>query len=74
MKICCTLCVAYHKLNGVFHYFIMKVKEVLNNFSHVYAINLTMTTCVTTCFAYFTMFFDALSSLLIDSNVSLREK
>jgi hypothetical protein len=33
----------------------MKLKEVLNKFYHVYAINVTMTTCVTTFLAYFTM-------------------
>jgi hypothetical protein len=33
----------------------MKVKEVLNIFSHVYAINVIVTACVTTCFAYFSM-------------------
>jgi heme/copper-type cytochrome/quinol oxidase subunit 1 len=55
MKIPHILCVAYYKLNGVHHYFIMRVKEVLNRFFHVYAINVTVTTCVTTFLAYFTM-------------------
>ncbi len=48
MKFFHILCVAYYKFNGVHHYFIMNVKEVLNRFSHVYVINVTMTTCVTT--------------------------
>ncbi len=54
MKILHVLYVAYHKLNGV-HCFIMKIKEVLNRFFHVYVVNVTMTTCVTTFLAYFTM-------------------
>ncbi len=52
MKIPHILCVAYHKFNEVHHYFIMKVKEILNNFFHVYAINMTMIACVTTFWAY----------------------
>ncbi len=34
----------------------MKVKEVLNSFFHVYAVNMIMTACVTTFLAHFTMF------------------
>jgi len=34
----------------------MKVKEVLNSFFHVYTINMTITACVTTFLADFTMF------------------
>jgi hypothetical protein len=41
-KILLTLCVTNHKLNGEHHYFIMKVKENLNRFFHVYAINVTV--------------------------------
>jgi hypothetical protein len=33
----------------------MKVKQVLDRFFHVYAMNVTMTTCVITSLAYFTM-------------------
>ncbi len=55
MKILQILCVAYYELNGVHHCFIMKVKEVLNRFFHVYAINVIVITCVTTFLAYFTM-------------------
>jgi hypothetical protein len=33
----------------------MKVKEVLNRFFHVYAINVIVIACVTTFLAYFTM-------------------
>jgi hypothetical protein len=40
-----TLYVSYHKLNGVYHCFIMNVKEVLNRFFHVYAINVIVITC-----------------------------
>ncbi len=47
------LCLAYHKLNGVHHCFIMKVKEVLNRLFHVYVLNVTMTACVTTFLPYF---------------------
>ncbi len=61
MKIPHILCVAYHKLNGVHHCFIMKVKEVLNRFFHVYALNVTMIACVTTFLAYFTMLSPATS-------------
>jgi hypothetical protein len=45
MKIPHILCVAYHKLNGVHHCFKVKVKEVLNRFFHIYAINVIVTTC-----------------------------
>jgi len=55
MKIPHILCVAYHKLNGMHHYFIMKMKEILNMFFHVYALNVIVITCVTTFLAYFTM-------------------
>jgi heme/copper-type cytochrome/quinol oxidase subunit 1 len=55
MKIPRILCVAYYKLNGVHHCFMMKVKEVLNRFFHVYAINVIVTTCVTIFLAYFIM-------------------
>ncbi len=55
MKILQILCVAYYELNGVHHCFIMKVKEVLNRFFHVYAINVIVIACVTTFLAYFTM-------------------
>jgi len=44
IKILDTLCVTYHKLNGVHHCFIMKVKEFLNRFFHVYDINVIVTT------------------------------
>jgi heme/copper-type cytochrome/quinol oxidase subunit 1 len=47
MKIPRILCVAYYKLNGVHHCFIMKVKEVLNMFFHVYAINVDVISCMT---------------------------
>jgi hypothetical protein len=33
----------------------MKVKEVLNRFFHVYALNVTLIACVTTFLPYFTM-------------------
>jgi chromosome condensin MukBEF MukE localization factor len=46
MKILHILCVAYYKLNGVHHCFIMKFKEVLNRFFHVYAINVIVIACV----------------------------
>jgi hypothetical protein len=39
-----TLCLAYHKLNGVHHCFIIKVLKVLNRFFHDYAINVILTT------------------------------
>jgi hypothetical protein len=55
MKIPHILCVIYHKLNGMHHCFIMQVKEVLNRFLNVYAINMNVITCVTTFLAYFTM-------------------
>jgi hypothetical protein len=55
MKIPHILHVAYYKLNGVHHCFIMKVLKNLNRFFHVYAINVNVTTCVTTFLAYFTM-------------------
>jgi len=61
MKIPHISCVAYYKLNGVHHCFIMKFKEVLNRFFHVYTINVIVIACVTTFLAYFTM----LSPLLI---------
>jgi hypothetical protein len=44
IKIPRTLCVTNYKLNGVHHCFIMKIKEVLNRFFHVYAINVIMIT------------------------------
>ncbi len=47
MKIPHILCVAYYKFNGVHHCFIMKIKEVLNRFFHVYAINVIVITRVT---------------------------
>jgi hypothetical protein len=34
----------------------MKVKEILDRFFHVYAINVTVIACVNTFLAYFTMF------------------
>jgi hypothetical protein len=45
-KIPQTLCVANHKFNGEHQRFIMKVKEVLNKFFHVYAINVIVNTCM----------------------------
>jgi hypothetical protein len=56
MKIPHILYVVYCKFNGINHYFIMKVKEVLNNFFHVYGINVIVTTCVTTFLAYYHAF------------------
>ncbi len=55
MKIPHILCVAYHGLNGMCHYFIMKALKVLNRFFHIYAINVTVTTCAIIFLAYFTM-------------------
>jgi len=55
MKIPHILYVAYYKLNGVHHCFIMKVLKVLDRFFHVYAINVIVTTCWTIFLAYFTM-------------------
>jgi hypothetical protein len=55
LKIPHILCVAYYKLNGVDHCFLIKVKEVLNRFFHVYAINVIEIACVTLFLAYFTM-------------------
>jgi hypothetical protein len=55
MKISHILYVAYYKLNGVHHCFIMKVKEVLNRFFHVYVINVIVTSHVIIFLAYFTM-------------------
>jgi hypothetical protein len=55
MKILHILFVTYYKLNGVHHCFIMKFKEVLNIFFHVYPINVIVTTCVNNFLAYFTM-------------------
>jgi hypothetical protein len=54
IKILHILCVAYHKLNEMHHYIIMKIKEVLNRFFHVYAINVTM---VTLCDYFFDIFY-----------------
>ncbi len=54
IKILHILCVAYHKFNGMHHSFIMKVKEVLDRFFHVYVMKMTMNTCVITFLAYFT--------------------
>jgi hypothetical protein len=55
IKILHTLCVAYHKLNVVHHCFIMKVLKNFNRFFHVYAINVTMTTCGINFLVDFTM-------------------
>jgi hypothetical protein len=55
MKIPRILCVAHYKLNGVQHWFITKVKEVLDRFYHVYAIIVNVTTFVTIFLAYFTV-------------------
>ncbi len=52
MKILHILCVAYHKLNGVHHCFIMKVKEALNRNFHVYALYVTVIACVISFLAY----------------------
>jgi hypothetical protein len=56
MKVFHILCVTYYKLNGVHHCFIMKVKEVLNKFIHVYAINVIVIACVTTFLTYYHAF------------------
>jgi hypothetical protein len=55
IKILDTLCVTYHKFNGVHLCFIMKVKEVLNKVFHVYTINVIVIRCGTTFLTYFTM-------------------
>jgi hypothetical protein len=68
MKISHILCVVYYKFNGVNHCFIMKVKEILNRFFHVYGINVTVTTCVTTFLEYFIMFSPHKKNLIIIKN------
>jgi hypothetical protein len=73
MKIPCILFVAYYKFNGMHHCFIMKVKEILNRFFHVYAVNVTVVACVTIFLAYFIMLSPLNIVLLLDRMYALWE-